>query len=46
LRAIEIIFTKLKRTIRKNLREFGYPPVKQEKATIIVLEQTKSLVYE
>jgi len=32
--------------VKRVLRRYGYPPDKQEKATLIVLEQAKLLGYE
>ena len=32
--------------VKKILRKYGYPPDKQEKATMTVLEQAKLLEYE
>jgi len=37
---------KLRLMVKKILRKYGYPPDKQEKATITVLEQAKLLGYE
>ena len=37
---------KLRLMVKKILREYGYPPDKQEKATMTVLEQAKLLGYE
>jgi type I restriction enzyme R subunit len=36
---------KLRLMVKKILRKYGYPPDKQEKATITVLEQAKLLGY-
>ena len=37
---------KLRIIVKKMLRKHGYPPDKQDKATITVLEQAKLLGYE
>lgn len=34
---------KLQTTVRRLLRKYGYPPDKQEKATLTILEQTELL---
>ncbi|GAH89574.1 unnamed protein product [marine sediment metagenome] len=34
---------KLRTTVRRILRKYGYPPDKQEKATLTVLEQAELL---
>ena len=36
----------LRGMVKKILMKYGYPPDKQEKATLTVLEQTKLLGYE
>jgi len=40
------IQAKLSLMVKKTLRKYGYPPDKQEKATLTVLEQAKLLGYE
>ena len=42
----ESVQAKLRVIVKKILRKYGYPPDKQEKATITVLEQAKLLGYE
>jgi ribosomal protein L15E len=42
----ESIKRKLRLMVKKILRKYGYPPDKQGKATITVLEQAKFLGYE
>ncbi len=42
----ESVQAKLRLMVKKILRKYGYPPDKQEKATITVLEQAKLLGYE
>ena len=42
----ENVQAKLRVIVKKILRKYGYPPDKQEKATITVLEQAKLLGYE
>ena len=42
----ESVQAKLRVIVKKVLRKYGYPPDKQEKATITVLEQAKLLGYE
>ena len=42
----ESVQAKLRVIVKKILRKYGYPPDKQEKATITVLEQTKLMGYE
>ena len=42
----ESVQAKLRLMVKKILRKYGYPPDKQEKATITVLEQAKLLEYE
>ncbi len=42
----ESVQAKLRLIVKKILRKYGYPPDKQEKATITVLEQAKLLGYE
>ncbi len=42
----ENVQAKLRLIVKKILKKYGYPPDKQEKATIIVLEQAKLLGYE
>ena len=41
----ESVQAKLRVIVKKILRKYGYPPDKQEKATITVLEQAKLLGY-
>ena len=42
----ESVQAKLRLMVKKILRKYGYPPDKQEKATLTVLEQAKLLGYE
>ena len=42
----ESVQAKLRVIVKKILRKYGYPPDKQEKATITVLEQAKLMGYE
>ena len=42
----ESVQAKLRLMVKKILRKYGYPPDKQEKATMTVLEQAKLLGYE
>ncbi len=42
----ESVQAKLRLIVKKILKKYGYPPDKQEKATITVLEQAKLLGYE
>ncbi len=42
----ESVQAKLRVIVKKVLKKYGYPPDKQEKATITVLEQAKQLGYE
>jgi type I restriction enzyme R subunit len=42
----ESVQAKLRLIVKKVLKKYGYPPDKQEKATITVLEQAKLLGYE
>ena len=42
----ESVQAKLRVIVKKILKKYGYPPDKQEKATITVLEQAKLLGYE
>ncbi|MEM4091162.1 MAG: type I restriction endonuclease subunit R [Thermoplasmatales archaeon] len=42
----ENVQAKLRLMVKKILRKWGYPPDKQEKATVTVLEQAKLLGYE
>ena len=42
----ESVQAKLRVIVKKILRKYGYPPDKQEKATITVLEQAKLVGYE
>ena len=42
----ESVQAKLRIIVKKILRKYGYPPDKQEKATVTVLEQAKLLGYE
>ncbi|MGP6294323.1 type I restriction endonuclease subunit R [Caldiplasma sukawensis] len=42
----ESVQAKLRVIVKKILRKYGYPPDKQEKATITVLEQAKLIGYE
>ncbi len=42
----ENVQARLRLMVKKILRKYGYPPDKQEKATITVLEQAKLLGYE
>jgi len=42
----EGVQAKLRLMVKKILRKYGYPPDKQEKATLTVLEQAKLLGYE
>jgi type I restriction enzyme R subunit len=42
----ESVQAKLRLIVKKILKKYGYPPDKQEKATITVLEQAKLMGYE
>ena len=42
----ENVQAKLRLMVKKILRKWGYPPDKQEKATLTVLEQAKLLEHE
>jgi type I restriction enzyme R subunit len=42
----ESVQAKLRLIVKKILKKYGYPPDKQEKATITVLEQAKLMRYE
>ena len=42
----ESVQAKLRLMVKKILKKYGYPPDKQEKATLTVLEQAKLLGYE
>jgi len=42
----ESVQARLRLMVKKVLRRYGYPPDKQEKATLTVLEQAKLLGYE
>ena len=42
----ESVQAKLRLMVKKILKKYGYPPDKQEKATITVLEQAKLMGYE
>ena len=42
----ESVQARLRLMVKKILRKYGYPPDKQEKATLTVLEQAKLLGYE
>ena len=42
----ESVQAKLRLMVKKILRKYGYPPDKQEKATLTVLEQAELLGYE
>ena len=42
----ESVQARLRLMVKKVLRKYGYPPDKQEKATLTVLEQAKLLGYE
>ena len=39
----ESVKANLRRLVKRLLRKYGYPPEKQEKATVTVLEQAESL---
>ena len=39
----ESVRAKLRTTVKRLLRKYGYPPDKQEKATLTVLQQAESL---
>ena len=39
----ESVKANLRRLVKRLLRKYGYPPDKQEKATVTVLEQAESL---
>jgi len=39
----ESIRAKLRTMVRRILRKYGYPPDKQEKATVTVLEQAEQI---
>ena len=42
----ESVQAKLRLMVKKILKKYGYPPDKQEKATLTVLEQAKLFGYE
>ncbi len=39
----ESVKANLRRLVKRLLRKYGYPPEKQERATVTVLEQAESL---
>jgi len=45
-RLVGVMQAKLRLMLKKILRKYGYPPDKQEKAALTVLEQAKLLGYE
>jgi type I restriction enzyme R subunit len=45
-RLVGVMQAKLRLMLKKILRKYGYPPDKQEKATLTVLKQAKLLGYE